>query len=140
MKAVTANNYEAVQANNKAQFDFGGAFFCYGIRRTWDEEGQGMISVNAHGKDVEGELTTNIQNVNKNSEGVYYVIHIEDPLLDPYFALNPENLSMNELYGNTVLSDKIPEGFGDLSVRDYISQIIIGQDDNVTVIDDFNLD
>jgi len=128
MKAITANNNEAVAQCENNIFLFGAPLICLRDGRTWNEELKGMVS-QRKGVDVPTAVTTAWQGVNLDGAGVHYIAHIDDPMFDADFGTTP----MQDIFP----PQYIPEGYGHLSARQYVSQVIIDGDADVTVIDSF---
>ena len=128
MKAITANNNEAVAQCENNIFLFGAPLICLRDGRTWDANLKGMLS-QRNSEDVAGSATTAWQGVSLDRDGVYWIRHIDDPMFDADFSDTP----MQDIFP----AEYIPTGYGHLSARQYVSQVIISEDENVYVVDDF---
>ena len=133
MIAVTAAEREHSINSEKSIFLFGAPLVCFRDGRKWDSENEGMISIDSKGKEIPGHLTTAWQPINEDANGVFWFVHIDDPIFDGHFSDVPLIDLIPEEYHGSML----PEDHEGRTAREYVSQVIIGLDENVTVIDNF---
>ena len=133
MKAVTALQEQHCIDSENNIFLFGAPLICLRDQRKWDPENKGMLSVNSKGQEIYGALTTAWQRVSQDEDGVYYFVHIDDPLFDGKFS----DVPLVDLIPEELKEEMLPEDHEGRTARQYVSEVIIGQDQNLTVVDDF---
>ncbi len=127
MKLITGTK-EAVEANVKAQFNFGARLVVYPRVDRWDPEGERLQSVRADGSLVPDVYTYTWQPAVKQGDD-YVAKHIED------FGFNPSpmaDLYPSDLFGED--GEAFLTEFGHLSTTEYVTQEIIDKDENITTI------
>ena len=125
MKVIqsTTNNPQDLVILENQIFLFGAPLFAIGTAR-WDDVNKLFLSVDSKGNIIEGSGTSAWQNV-KVSDGVNWILHIDE------FGYSDE--PMEDVYP----PEYIPDGYGNLSAKEYVTQEIIDKDPNVITVDNF---
>ena len=127
MKLVTGTEQEIVNLNIQS-FVLGAPFSCFLKGDPWNNE-----------TNTVGKNTTAWQSVQYNEGlGSHYIVHIDEfPFTDHTFQWYKdqfyvdEETEYNELKQSIL--DRIPTGYEDYSPKQYVSEVVIG--DNYSVID-----
>ena len=129
MKLIQANEKEFLDANLKAQFNFGARLVAYPRTDRWDNENNRLQSIRANGDLIPNVYTTAWQTPQPQGDN-WVALHIED------FGFN--SAPMSEIYPAEYLDEQYGEGFtatyGHLSSTEYVTQFIIDTDENITTI------